>query len=281
MWRLVKDVASEAMRDDIAGESAKAGYYFFLSLFPAILALFAFTGILGGQRAFEEIMAYLRDVMPGEAANYLAQFVQEITNRRRPGMLSLGLILALWSGSNIFATLAEGLNVMYDLEESRTWWKRRAIAVFALTVSLFLFLGGSAAILAGPSLVERFELSQVWNVLRWPCAFVIVTAMIWLVYYLLPNRDQRESLKPTLIGALLGSGLWTAVTVGFRLYVSHFGTFSKTYGIIGGIMILLIWLYLTAFSILLGGELAATLEQHSTEGWRVGDAPETPSVERE
>jgi membrane protein len=103
---LIKLIARQAMDDDIAGESAKAAYYFFLSLFPAIIALFAFTGILGGRQAFDAIMGFLSDAMPGEAANYLGRFVQEITGRERPGMLSLGLLLTVWSASNIFGTLA-------------------------------------------------------------------------------------------------------------------------------------------------------------------------------
>ena len=273
VWDLLKSIGREAIRDDISGEAAKAAYYFFLSFFPAILALFAFTGILGGQQAFDAIMSYVREAMPGEAANYLQQFVREITGDRRPGMLSLGLLLTLWSASNIFAVLAEGLNVMYDIEESRSWWKRRAIAIVALIAGLALFVSGAAAILAGPSLIDFLDLSRAWNVLRWPLAFLLITGMIWLIYYLLPNRDQAGSKKPTLIGALVGSGLWTLATLGFRLYVSHFGSYSKTYGVVGGVLILVLWLYLTALAILFGGEVAATLEQHGTKGWDVGRAP--------
>ena len=273
VWAALKAIGREAMRDDITGEAAKAAYYFFLSFFPAILALFAFTGILGGQEAFDAIMRYLHNAMPGQAASYLEQFVREITGAQRPGMLSLGLLLTLWSASNIFAVLAEGLNVMYDLEEDRSWWKRRAMAIVATVAGLALFVSGAAAILAGPSLVDFLSLSRVWNVLRWPLAFLLVTAMIWLIYYLMPNRDQAGSKKPTLIGALVGCSLWTVATLGFRLYVSHFGTYSKTYGVVGGVLVLLLWLYLTALAILFGGEVAATLEQRETQGWNIGSAP--------
>ncbi|MGH9321375.1 MAG: YihY/virulence factor BrkB family protein [Vicinamibacteria bacterium] len=265
LWELLKTSAREAWGDDIAGESAKAAYYFFLSLFPAILALFAFTGIFGGREAFAAIMGYLRDAMPGQAANYLEEFVREITGRERPGMLSLGLLLTLWSASNIFGTLAEGLNVMYDLEEGRSFWKRKAISLAAMVAGLALFVGAAAAILAGPSMIELSGIPPIWHVLRWPIAFLLVTALIWLIYYLLPNHEESPSPKWTLVGALCGAGLWTLATLGLRLYVSNFGSYSKTYGVIGGIMVLLLWLYFSAFSVLLGGEVAATLEQRSGE----------------
>lgn len=145
----------------------------------------------------------------------------------------------------------------------------------ALVAGLALFVSGVAAILAGPSLIDILDLSRAWNVLRWPLAFLLVTAMIWLIYYLMPNRDQAGSKKPTLIGALVGSSLWTLATLGFRLYVSHFGSYSKTYGVVGGVLVLVLWLYLTALAILFGGEVAATLEQRKTEGWDVGHAPGT------
>jgi membrane protein len=260
---VIKTIGREAWGDDIAGESAKAAYYFFLSLFPAIIALFAFTGILGGRQAFDTIMGFLRDAMPGEAANYLGRFVQEITGRERPGMLSLGLLLTVWSASNIFATLAEGLNVMFDLDESRSWWRRKAIAIAAMVVSLAMFLAGATAVLAGPAIIESLDLPQIWHALRWPLAFLLVAAVIWVIYYWLPNHERSPSRKTTIAGAVCAAVLWTAATLGFKLYVSHFGSYSKTYGVIGGIMVLLLWLYFTAFSILLGGEVAATLEQRS------------------
>jgi membrane protein len=266
---VIQTIGREAWRDDIAGESAKAAYYFFLSLFPAIIALFAFTGILGGRQAFDTIMAFLRDAMPGEAANYLGRFVQEITGRERPGMLSLGLLLTVWSASNIFATLAEGLNVMYDLDESRSWWRRKAIAIAAMVVSLAMFLAGATAVLAGPTIIESLNLPQVWHALRWPLAFLLVAAVIWVIYYWLPNHERSPSARSTLAGAVCAATLWTAATLAFNLYVTHFGSYSKTYGVIGGIMVLLLWLYFTAFSVLFGGEVAATLEQRSTGAERL------------
>ena len=258
---LLKKIFQEAQKDRLTAEAAKAAYYFFLSFFPTILALFALTGILGGDAAFTWIMDQLYAALPGEAASYLSRFVLEVTGQDRPGLLSLALLLTLWAASNVFVAIAEGLNVVYDIEEGRSWWKRRVIALAALLASLILLSAATAALVAGPELISLLRLAPVWHVLRWPLAFVLLTAMMWLIYYLLPNREQGRAWRPNLIGALVGSSVWVLGTLGFRLYVANFADYSRTYGFVGGIVVLLLWLYLTAVAILLGGEVAATLEQ--------------------
>jgi membrane protein len=257
----VGQIFREAVDDGITGEAAKAAYYFFLSFFPLILALFAFTGILGGQTAFDWIMGQLHRALPGEAAEYLEAFVAEITGDSRPGMLSLGILLTLWAASNVFAVLTVGLNRMYDIAEDRPWWKRRLLAVAALVAGLVLLTSAAVSLLAGPELVAGLGLAPALQVLRLPLAFVMLVGMLWLVYYLLPARDQSAAWRPVLIGAAVGAVLWVLGTLGFRLYVANFASYSTTYGVVGGIIVLLIWLYLTALAILFGGEVAATLEQ--------------------
>ena len=269
----LRQLYRESLDDRITGEAAKAAYYFFLSLFPLLLALFALTGLFGGQPAFEWIMDWLRRALPDGAAGYLQGFVRQITGSQRPGLLSFSILFTLWSSSHIFVVLADGLNVMYDLEEDRPWWKRRAIALAAVLAGTFLLVGSAAALLAGPDLIAHLGLGGAFHVLRWPMAVLFLTALLWLIYFLLPNRDQRHAARPTLVGAGVGAGVWVLGTLAFRLYVSHFGTYSDTYGFVGGVIVLLLWLYLTALSILFGGEVAATLEQRAREAWAVGEAP--------
>lgn len=258
---LFKKIFQEAQRDRLTAEAAKAAYYFFLSFFPTILALFALTGLVGGDTAFRWIMTQLYAAMPGDAAAYLSRFVLEVTGESRPGLLSAALLLTLWAASNVFVAISDGLNVMYDIEERRSWWKRRAIALAALLASLILLTAATAALVAGPELISLLRLNDVWYLLRWPLAFVMLTLMMWMIYYLLPNREQGRAWRPTLIGALAGSALWVIGTLGFRLYVSNFGSYDRTYGFVAGIIVLLLWLYLSAVAILFGGEVAATLEQ--------------------
>jgi membrane protein len=263
MMTLLKKVLLEAQTDRLTSEAAKAAYYFFLSFFPTILALFALTGLLGGDAAFKWIMTQLYAVLPGDAAGDLRHLVLEVTGRKRPGMLSLALLLTTWAASNVFVAITEGLNVIYDVVERRRWWKRRVMALAALLASLVLLSAATAALVAGPELISFFRWAPCWHFLRWPLAFVLLTGTMWLIYYLLPNRAQGRSWRSTLFGAFVGSGLWVLGTLGFRFYVAHVAHYSQTYGFVGGIIVLLLWLYLTAVAILFGGEVAATLEQQA------------------
>lgn len=271
IWRIVL----EARDDNLSGEAAKVAYYFFLSIWPLFLGLFAFTGIFGGQPAFEWIMGWIQELLPEEPTRFLERYVRELTTERRPDMLSVGVLLTFWSGSNIFAALTDGLNVMYDIEEGRSWWKRRAMAIGLLLVASVLLTVGAASILAGHELIQTFGLATAYNLLRWPLAFLLLTALLWLVYYYLPDRDQGMSLKWVTVGAVVGSSLWVITTTGFRLYAANWGSYGETYGLVGSIIVMLIWLYLSALTILFGGEVAVSLEQKvhlEDEGPGSGDA---------
>lgn len=259
--RMTWAIVLEAHSDNVTGEAAKAAYYFFLSLWPLLLGLFAFTGIFGGQPAFEWIMGWITGVLPSGPTRFLEEFVREITSEERPELLSLGIVLTVWSGSSIFVSLADGLNRMYDIDEGRPWWKRRLIAMGLLLAASLLLTAGATSVLIGEELLDQLELDAAWNLLRWPLAFLMLTALTWLVYYHLPNRKQNLSLRYVTIGALVGTGLWLVVTTGFRIYVANWGSYGRTYGLVGGVLVLLIWLYLTALSILFGGEVAVSLEQ--------------------
>jgi membrane protein len=116
-------------------------------------------------------------------------------------------------------------------------------------------------------------LEKALEVQRLPLANIMLTLLMWLVYFLLPARDMRDAARPTLIGAVVGTGLWLAATLGFRVYVSQLGRYDQTYGFVGGIILLLLWLYLTALAILFGGEVAATIQQRGDYAWEVGQAP--------
>lgn len=256
-----KRTVSEAVRDNITGESAKVAYYAFLSLFPLILVIFSLTGLFGGQAAFRTIMSWLHRVLPGSAGSALGGVVAQVTNQKRPGVLSLGILLTLWSASGILAALADGLNTMYDLHESRSWWKKRGMTLLLLIVEAVLAVGAAALMLAGPQIGHAIGIGIVWDIIVWPIAFVLLVGFIWLAYFFLPDRSQVHVMTLVLIGAVVGAALWVAATVGFRVYVSNFGSYARTYGFVGGIIVLLLWLYLSSLAVLVGGELTAVLEQ--------------------
>lgn len=260
----------EAISDDLAGESAKVAYYFFLSFFPLLLSLFAFLGTFGNPELFDRLMEPIRAAAPGETAALLGRLLDEVSSEGAPGLLSVGILLTLWSASSIFAALADGLNAMWDLEEDRSWWRRRGVALVALLVVYLLLLPAAVAIVAGPELVGLARLDPVWSVLRWPAAFLALVGVMWLLYTLLPARSPAGHHGEMLAGALVGATMWVGITVAFRIYVLSFGRWGRSYGLLGGAIVLLLWLYLTALAILFGGEVAATLEQRSRTGARVG-----------
>lgn len=259
-FRGLWEIILEAKADNVTGEAAKVAYYFFLSLWPLLLGLFAFTGILGGEPAFEWIMGWVRMALPAEATRFLSTYVRAVTAEERPDMLSLGILLTLWSGSNIFASLADGLNVIYDIEEGRSWWKRRALALALLVCGSVLLTVGATAVLAGVEIASRLGVGQAIAILRYPLAFITLTALLGLVYYYLPARDQHLAKRYVTVGAGVGASLWLVTTLMFRLYVANFGRY-ETYGIVGAVIVLLLWLYVTALAILFGGEVAVSLEQ--------------------
>ena len=138
---------------------------------------------------------------------------------------------------------------------------KRSIAMALLLCASVLVPLGATAILAGAEVLDQVGLGGAWNVARWPLAYLALTALAWLIYYHLPNRSQRMAIRYVTVGALVGTFLWVLVTSAFRLYVASWGSYGSTYGVVGGILVLLIWLYLTALAILFGGEVAVSLEQ--------------------
>jgi len=251
-----KAALREAKRDDLSGEAAKVAFYAFLSLFPLILVLLSLTGIIGGRAAFDAIMGRVQGSLPAETAELLTQYVREVTDRPQPGLLSIGALLTLWSASGAFAALGESLNAVFDVEDHRSFFVRRGIAlVFAFAVGVALLVG-AVALLAGPELAGAAGLSGAWTFVQWPVVFGLITLVLYATYRFLPAPQPKVHVSDRAIGALLGAILWVGATALFRLYISHFGSYAKTYGAVGAVIVLMLWLMISAAVVLLGGELA-------------------------
>ena len=258
---MIKRVIRQALHHRLRGESAKTAYYLFLSLFPLLLVAFALTGMLGGHAVFSLLARRLEAATPPDAARYLERFVRDVTDSRRPDILSVGILLGLWTGSNIFVALTEGLNRIYEIRESRRWWRRRLTAMAMLVAGLVLMIGGALLLLAGGRLGAAAGLDGRWSVLRYPLVYVMLTLMLSLIYYALPDRDQSRARRAITLGALAGAGVWFVATIGFRFYITHIKHYGHTYGFVGAVIVLLLWLYLTAYAVLIGGEVAAAVEE--------------------
>lgn len=259
-WRVSRATWSNARSDDLLGEAAKMAYFFFLSLFPAVLVLLAVTGLVGTDAAFGRITDTVRTTVPDYAWQFVRNLIREVTDNRRPGALSFGIVFALWTASSGVAALMGGLNTMYDVEDGRPWWKRRLLALAFLAVGALLLALGAAVFIPAEAWLRDRALWVPWSYVRWPSSLVLLTGTAWIAYSFLPAGDHRPSGKKTLVGAGVASALWLVATLLFRLYVAGFARYDRVYGAIGAVIVLLIWFYIGALSVLLGGELAATLE---------------------
>lgn len=262
---LWKRVMKELKRDDVAGQAAKVAYYFFLSLPPLVMALFGLAGLFGSARTAEWLTGQLQQALPPEASGLIQGFVEQVVNEKRPGLFSVGLLLALWAGSAVFTALEVTLNQAYGIREERGFVKSKLVALAALLAVGLLFTAGSAALLAGPAVTKALGLGPVgetiWSIAQWPVGFALITGAFWAIYYILPNKDQKGCRKTLLKASAIVAVIFALATLGFRLYITNFSSYSATYGLLGTIIVLLLWMYVTSLVILLGGEIASEMER--------------------
>jgi membrane protein len=272
---LLKKTGQEILDDNVLGLAAQTAYYFFFSLFPLLLFTTPLIGVFGDPQSIMDWVTRQADqVVPPDALGLVRGVVDDVVlSENAPGLISIGLVLAAWTGSNVFNNLIFALNRAYDVEESRPWWKQRLVALAAVVASGFFLLIAATIMLAGPEIIDAIismmpgleRTRTVWLVVQYPIAFLLLVGMMWLIYYFLPNL--RQSKTQVLVGALIASTLWVLVTLAFRAYVVNFASYNKTYGTIGAVIILLTWMYLTMLVILAGGELNSELH-HGTGATR-------------
>lgn len=268
---LARRVWRELWKDEVTDRAAALSYYFLFSLFPALLFLTALLGFLPLSGLQDRLMSYVVTVLPPDAARTVQRTLGEVLQGNRTGLLSLGALVALWAGSNGMASVMSTLNVAYDVKESRPWWKRRLLAI-VLTVAFSLFVVATLTLLVfgpkiGAAIAGWFGLGDLfkvlWNVISVPVVIVCGLIGVGLVYHLAPNTRQRwRWFSP---GAVLALTLWLAMSFGLRLYVQHFANYNATYGSIGGVILLMLWLYLTSVVLLLGAEVNAEIEKAARE----------------
>jgi len=236
-------------------------YFFFLSIFPALLIVFAFTGFVGGDIAFARITTIVFTITPPDASAFLHRFVLELAAERRPGMLSAGALILFWAGSSGIAALTEALNRVHGVSEGRGWWGRRVLALAILAIGSILIVLGTVIVVGGVAALRALGLSAVWDVLRWPLAAALPLLALWLAFYFLPDRGRHGGMWEAFVGATIATLLWAIATALFSVYLGSIRDYSRVYGAIGTVMALLIWFFLSAYAVLLGGLVDASLER--------------------
>lgn len=263
--QLVRRLGLRIWEDEVWDRAASLSYYFLFALFPTLLFLTALLGLLPGPDLMITLMAYAGRVLPGDAASLLRRTLDEVLRGASGGLLSVGVLVALWAASTGTGSIITALNVAHDVIDRRPWWQRRLIAL-TLTIVLSLFtLVALLLLVFGERIGEAVAgwvglgtlFTRAWNLLRWPIATLLALSGITLVYNLAPAVRRRwRWVTPGSVFALVA---WLAMSFGLRLYVRYFNNYNATYGSIGGVILLLLWLYLSGFALLVGAEIDAEI----------------------
>jgi membrane protein len=269
--------AREVLADNCLNLAAQLAFYFFLALFPALLFLVALISFLPIDGLLNGITSMLARVAPGDVIGIVQEQVLKIAHDQNTGLLTLGMLGTIWSMSSGMDAIVSTLNQAYDIQEGRPWWKRKATAV-GLTIALAAFIVVSMAlVMVGPTLggkvAEWFGLgpafTMAWNILRWPVVFSLVTLGIAVIYYYAPDAEQEWIwITP---GSILATFLWLVISIGFKFYVTRFASYNATYGAIGGVIVLMLWFYVSSLAVLAGAELNAEIEHASPYGKDPGE----------
>jgi membrane protein len=273
---LFKRTAKEFSADNCLGLAAQLAYYLLLALAPAIVFLIALTSFLPGD-VIQQTLDAAAAVMPQDVLTIIHEQMRNIANGQDAGLLTFGFAMALWSSSAAIVAVTDALNRAYDIEEARPWWKVRLTAML-LTVGLAAFvLVALGLIMVGPTVAEwlathaglgaAFE--WTWKILQWPLVFALVATAIAVLNYYAPDAEQDWTwVSP---GAVLATVLWLVASLAFKFYLTNFANYNETYGSLGGVIVLMLWFYISSVAILVGAEMNAEIEHASPYGKDPGE----------
>lgn len=277
----VRDVAKESVKefldDDMATYAAALAYQVLLSLFPFIIFLIALLSFLRIPGFFNWLVEQARGVLPEDALGQVTEVIGEVQNQREGGLLSFGIIAAVWIASAGIRSTMNAMNAAYGVEEGRPAWKRYLVSILYTLGLAVVIVVAVGLMLVGPQvmtwLTEQFGMDQLfvtlWRWLRLPVAVVLLMLAVALIYYFAPNVDQRfRFITP---GTVLAVIVWVAASLGFSYYVSNFANYSATYGSIGAIIVLLLYFFLSSLVLLFGAEVNAVIEHHAPQGKAPGE----------
>jgi membrane protein len=269
-WRFTQRVTAGVFEHQSTGSAAMIAYFLLFATFPFLLTLASLLAFLPIPNLMEWLLRLLGEVVPSAAVDLMRNSVERLVTRQRSGLLSLGIVVSVWAAANAVEAFMQALNRVYGLREHRPFWKTRGIAILlAVGVSLFTVLGLLALWFgarvshwwAGRGGLGPLPV-QVWDFARWPLVLLLLIGAIDQLYFIGPAVRQRwRWVTPGAVVAVLG---WVAASLGFSAYVRHFGSYNATYGSIGAVIILLTWMYLTAFFALLGAEINAAAGERET-----------------
>jgi membrane protein len=264
-------------KDNCLALSAQLAYYFFFALFPALLFILAVASYFPLTNLIDDLFRTMGGFMPPEALKLITDQMIKISDGEHTGLMTLGMLLAVSSSSAAMVAIIDTLNNAYDVQEGRPWWKVRLTAILLTVGVAFFILASFALVLVGPTIATRLADSMnlgpvfewTWKILQWPVLFALASLGIALIYYFAPDVEQEWVwLTP---GSIFATTIWLAASLGFKYYVANWGNYTESYGLIGAVMILLLWFYISGLAILLGAEMNAEIEHASPRGKDPGE----------
>ncbi|HET9952816.1 MAG TPA: YihY/virulence factor BrkB family protein [Candidatus Eisenbacteria bacterium] len=260
-WRVAKQVAAGVFKHECMGSSAQIAYYLLFATFPLLLSLTSLPAFLPVPNLAVWLIGLLGTIAPSDAVDLMRVSAERAVTRQRSDLFTFGVVAAVWAGANAVEAIMQGLNRVQGLRETRPVWKTRGVAILlAVEVSILAVLG-LLGLWFGSQVSRWWDVRgglgplpvQVWDLARWPLVLILLIAAIDQLYFIGPAvRPRWRWITPGSIVAVLG---WIAASLGLSAYVRHFGSYNATFGSIGAVIILLTWMYLTAFFILLGAEI--------------------------
>ena len=276
-WQVVKRGWRDSKDDNMPLMAAGVAFWMFLALFPSLIAVITVYGLVTDPQEAAGQVEQLAGALPENARETLTSQVQSITDTQS-GSLTFGLVVslaaALWGASAGTMNLIKATNIAYDEEERRGFVKLRSIALLT-TLIVVLFVAVSIALVAvAPVVLDALGLGVVATyasqVLRWLGLVLLVMIGLALLYRYAPSREAAQ-VRWVSVGAAVATVIWIAASAGFSFYVSTFGSYNETYGAIAGVIVLLLWLYLTSFIVLLGAEINAETEHQTLHDTTKGE----------
>lgn len=278
--QFLKELNQEISNDNVYNGAAALGYYLTMAIFPALILLMTLIPYLPIDNVDQAIMDMLGQALPKEAYDMVAGVVNEVTSQKRGGLLSFGILATLWAASSGMYAIMQQLNITYDVKEERGFIRGRATAIMLSLMFGLLVLGAFSLIVLGGVIEDwlgsRFGfggwLIGLFVVFRWVMIILALLLGFALIYKFAPNVEQKFAFVTP--GSVLGVILLIIASLAFAFYTSNFADYSATYGSIGAIIILMLWLYIAGLVILIGSEINALVEHHSSKGKRKGEKKE-------
>ncbi|MEO6653116.1 MAG: YihY/virulence factor BrkB family protein [Ilumatobacteraceae bacterium] len=276
-WKdILLRVKDEWGGDNVGLSAAAVAFYAFLALIPALAAMVSILGLVAQGQDATKLINDLFGALPGDAKSLIDGQLQAISDQSSNSLsfgLVIGIALSIWSASGAVGQLMSTINIAYDEEETRSWFLRKGLAL-ALTLGAVLFVALAIFAVVGlPVLIERtgfgIGMRRLLNILIWPGLAIMFGLALTVLYRISPDRRDAH-WKWVTVGSIFAIVAWVVVTLGFRFYVSAFGSYNKTYGSLSAVVVMLLWLWLTSIIVLLGAEINAETEHQTARDTTVG-----------